>query len=156
MVVFISALMYHPIISSSKWDCMVILFLIHCWLYYITIKMMKTFLPTNFPAVTSLWCLPSLSCVVFIFIPSFCHISSSSPNALLISVRFYPSHSDLYQIYSLMGWVVKWSGDTGEFYRYKWQLSPRAVQSSRLKWNMEHSHSGFTFHFNLLPLPEWM
>jgi len=137
----------------GKWP----LFLIHCWLYYITIKSIKKPLPpANSPAVTSLWCLPSLSCVIFIFIPSFCHISSSSPNALLISVRFYPSHSDLYQIYSLMGWVVKWSGDTGEFYRYKWQLFPRAVQSRRLEWNMEPTHSGDTFHCNLLRLSEWI
>jgi len=78
------------------------------------------------------------------------------PNALLISVHFNPSHSDLYQIYSLVGWVVKWSGDTGEFYGYRWQLSPHALQSSRLLWNMKHSDSGFAFHFNLLPLAEWM
>lgn len=121
--------------------CAVILSLIV--LYCIAIKMYITFPPADFPAVMSLWRLRSLSCVVFIFIPSFCHISSSSPNALLISVHFYPSHSDLYQIYSLMGWVLKWSGDTGEFYWYKWQLSPHALQSSRLLWNMKHSHSGF-------------
>lgn len=94
-----------------------------CIILYCHQNVYITFPPADFPAVMSLWCLRSLSCVVFIFIPSFCHISSSSPNALLISVHFYPSHSDLYQIYSLMGWVLKWSGDTGEFYWYKWQLS---------------------------------
>ncbi len=134
--------------------CGVILSLIV--LYCIGIKMYITFPPADFTAVMSLWRLLSLSCVVFIFIPSFYHISSSSPNALLISVHFNASHSDLYQIYSLVGWVVKWSGDTGEFYGYRWQLSPHGLQSSCLLWNMKHSYSGFAFHFNLLPLPEWM
>lgn len=119
--------------------CEVVWHNIDILLYYFVMKMHKPLPPADFPPVVSLWCLHSLPCVVFIFMPPFCHISSSSPNALLISVHFYPSHCDLYQIYSLMAWVVKWSGDTGEFYWYKWQLSPSALQGG--KWNTVHSPS---------------
>ncbi len=85
--------------------CGVILSLIV--LYCIGIKMYITFPPADFIAVMSLWRLLSLSCVVFIFIPSFYHISSSSPNALLISVHFNPSHSDCIRFIPL--WVEWWS-----------------------------------------------
>lgn len=72
------------------------------------IKLHITFPPADFTAVMSLWHLLSLSCVVFIFIPSFYHISSSSPNVDLcpfqsISLWFV---SDLFP-YGLSG-EVKW------------------------------------------------